>query len=241
MCVRGWSAANAVSVMHSPPYISAVPAAVGETTGTRVPSPTVAPAAGHRRTTPRSARARTHRRLGRGGSVSFGLDRVERVALHERACSAANTSGRLTWSSDDEAPADRATRAGLAACSGSRPEAPQARRGDRRRRRASRPSARRRRALGDFAATSAQTSPCSARASPPAAASCARVRSFFSAPQLRVGGLRRRAERLAVAAAVPAPGLDAAHRHLQLACRRRTSTDTSNVRFCCAPSTSSPS
>ena len=44
MCVRGWSAANAVSVMHSPPFTSAVPAAVGETTGSRVPSPIVAPA-----------------------------------------------------------------------------------------------------------------------------------------------------------------------------------------------------
>ena len=85
MCVRGWSAANAVSVMHSPPFTSAVPAAVGETTGSRVPSPTVAldPLA----TVERRLAQRVQELTGGVGGRRvrlLRLDRVQRVALHER-------------------------------------------------------------------------------------------------------------------------------------------------------------
>ena len=64
----------------------------------------------------------------------------------------------------------------------------------------------------DLAATSSHTAPCSARASSPAATrACAAP--VLHPPQRRVRGLRRRRERLAVAGAVPAAVLDAAHRH----------------------------
>ena len=72
----------------------------------------------------------------------------------------------------------------------------------------------------DLAATSSHTAPCSARASSPAATRACAAR-FFIPRSDGYAACGAGAKRLAVARAVPAAVLDAAHRHAQRSSRRR--------------------
>ena len=231
------SSANAVSVTSSPSQIRPVPASPPNANRSPSPSPTAGPGV---HGAPSSSSMKSRASSIDGGVAVGRLERVERVALNERAVERGERLDLADVVEHDEATADRSEHPDLAAVHLDGPrdcvELFAA---------ALEHVVHRARAGVDAVATGrvGHLPPDLAlnRARLQAGGEArARLRVLHPA-QPRVGRLRRRGERLVVTRSVPAARLDAADRHLQHGARPRRAPTTSKVRFCWAPSTSSPS